>query len=286
MRGLTVHASGPLALVQDLGRPGRAGIGVGHSGAADRTSLRQVNRAVGNDEGAAAIEITFGGLVVEVGDEAVCCCVGGAPGEVTVDGRGVGSHTVVVVSPGSRISVAPPRQGLRSYLAVSGGVEVPEVLGSRSHDVMAGLGPAPLAPGDVLAIGTPGRDLPGVDHLPWPRLDEPVVLRAVRGPRDDWVADADVLTSTRWRATDRSNRVGMRLEGAAFRGVREEQLPSEGTWRGAVQVPPSGEPVLFLADHPVTGGYPVVAVVVDGDVDRAAQVRPGQEVSFRWVAAP
>lgn len=286
MRAMTVVATGPLALVEDLGRPGRAGIGVARSGAADRASLRLANRAVGNDEGAAGLEVTLGGLSLEVGDEGLCLCVTGAPVDVTVDGRGAGSHTVLQVAPGARVVLGTPRAGLRSYVAVRGGIDVPLVLGARSRDVMAGLGPEPLTEGDVLPVGTPSADLPGVDHLPWPDLAEPAVLRAVRGPRDDWVEDADVLVSTTWRATDRSNRVGARLEGGTLRHARDRQLPSEGAWRGAVQVPPSGEPVLFLADHPVTGGYPVVAVVVDADVDRAAQVRPGQEVRFRWVAAP
>jgi biotin-dependent carboxylase-like uncharacterized protein len=286
MRGLTVTATGPLALVEDLGRPGRAGIGVARSGAADRASLRLANRAVGNHEGAAALEVTLGGLAFEVGDEGLCLCVTGAPVDVTVDGRGAGSHTVLQVAPGARVALATPRAGLRSYVAVRGGIDVPEVLGARSRDVMAGLGPEPLAQGDVLAVGRPTGEPPGVDHLPWPALDEPVVLRAVRGPRDGWVEDADLLVSTPWQATDRSNRVGTRLAGASLQHARDEQLPSEGAWRGAVQVPPSGEPVLFLADHPVTGGYPVVAVVVDEDVDRAAQVRPGQDVRFRWVGAP
>ncbi|MFD1948456.1 biotin-dependent carboxyltransferase family protein [Nocardioides aestuarii] len=286
MRALTVRATGPLALVEDLGRPGRAGIGVARSGAADRASLRLGNRAVGNDEGAAAIEVTFGGLALEVGDEGLCLCVTGAPVDVTVDGRGAGSHAVLQVAAGSRVALGTPRAGLRSYVAVRGGIDVPEVLGARSRDVMAGLGPEPLAEGDALPVGAPVGDLPGVDHLPWPDLDEPVVLRAVRGPRADWVEDVDLLTSTAWQATDRSNRVGTRLAGSSLRHSRDDQLPSEGAWRGAVQVPPSGEPVLFLADHPVTGGYPVVAVVVDEDVDRAAQVRPGQEVRFRWVGAP
>lgn len=279
-------AAGPLALVEDLGRPGSAGIGVGRSGAADRGSLRLANRAVGNPEGAAAIEVTLGGLELEVGDRGLSLCVTGAPVDVTVDGRGAGSHTVLQVAAGARVALGTPASGLRSYVALRGGVDLPEVLGSRSRDVMSGLGPEPLAEGDVLPVGEPAGDLPGVDHLPWPDLDEPVVLRAVRGPRDGWVEDADALVRRSWRATERSNRVGTRLAGEPLRHASDEQLPSEGTWRGAVQVPPSGEPVLFLADHPVTGGYPVVAVVVDEDVDRAAQVRPGQEIRFRWVGAP
>ncbi|GGL34470.1 biotin-dependent carboxyltransferase family protein [Phycicoccus endophyticus] len=283
---LTVRATGPLALVEDLGRPGLAGIGVGRSGAADRASLRLANRVLGNEEGAAAVEVTAGGLVVEVGGEELTFCVTGARCPVTVDGRDVGTHDPVRVAVGSRVRLAAPTHGLRSYLAVRGGLDVPAVLGARSHDVLAHLGPAPLREGDVLPVRAVERPLPGVDHVPWPRWDPDVVLRAVRGPRADWARDVDVLTTTVWTASDRSNRVGMRLAGGRVEHAREEQLPSEGIWRGAVQVPPSGEPVLFLADHPVTGGYPVVAVVVGEDVDRAAQVGPGERLTFRWVEAP
>ena len=161
---------------------------------------------------------------------------------------------------------------------------MPPVLGSRSHDVMAGLGPAPLRAGNVLPVGAAGPEYPVVDALPPPSYDGEVVLRAVKGPRDGWVKEPELLVGTTWTASERSNRVGMRLLGAELEPVdADRQLPSEGAYRGAVQVPPSGEPVLFLADHPVTGGYPVVAVVVDADVDRAAQVRPGQSLRFRWV---
>ncbi len=285
-RSLRVHATGTLSLVQDLGRRGLSGVGVGRSGAADRGALRQANRALVNDERAAAVEVTLGGLEVEVGDEGLWLCVTGAPCPVGVDGRDVGSHAVFFATPGARVVLGPPTSGLRSYLAVRGGVEPDEVLGSRASDVLSGLGPAPLTAGVVLPVGTPGSRFPVVDVVTVPDLGPEAVLRVVRGPRDRWVRDADALVTTTWAVTDRSNRVGMRLGGPPLAPAGEEQLPSEGAWRGAVQVPPSGEPVLFLADHPVTGGYPVVAVVLDADVDRAAQLRPGEAVRFSWVEAP
>jgi biotin-dependent carboxylase-like uncharacterized protein len=285
-RALRVHATGPLALVQDLGRHGLSGVGVGRSGAADRGALRQLNRALANPDDAAAVEVTFGGLEVEVLDEGLWCCVTGAPCAVRVDGREVGSHAVFYAEPGARLVLDRPAAGLRSYLGVRGGVAADEVLGSRASDVLSGLGPAPLAAGDVLPVGTPGKRFPEVDSVTAPDLVGEVVLRAVRGPRDGWVEDVDALVASTWSVTERSNRVGMRLGGQTLHPARDQQLPSEGAWRGAVQVPPSGEPVLFLADHPVTGGYPVVAVVVDADVDRAAQLRPGDPVRFRWVEAP
>lgn len=295
MRSLTVRATGPLALVEDLGRPGRSEIGVGRSGAADRGALRLGNRLLGNPEDAAGVEVTGGGLEVEVGDEPLWACVTGAPCPVRVDDEPVGSHAVLRLAAGARLGLGPPSAGVRSYLVVRGGVAVAAVLGSRSRDVLAELGPAPLAPGDVLPVGTPSGALPDVDAVPPPRRDDwherPVVLRAVRGPRDDWVVDSGALVAPTWEVSERSDRVGARLRavgpdpsGLAPAGT--QQLPSEGVWRGGVQVPPGGEPVLFLADHPVTGGYPVIAVVVDADVDRAAQLRAGQRMQFRWVVAP
>ena len=284
---LRVLRPGPLCLVEDLGRSGVSGIGVGRSGAADRAALRLANRALANPEDAAALEVTLGGLEVEVVAGPVWLCVTGAPAPVSIDGREVGPFTVVAAAAGSVVRLGMPPTGLRSYVAVRGGVDVPAVLGSRSHDVMAGLGPAPLVAGVELGIGVPPRRQPHVDHLPPAPSTEEVLLGVVRGPRDAWVADADALVATSWTASERSNRVGMRLSGGRIEHVdADRQLPSEGVYRGGIQVPPSGEPVLFLADHPVTGGYPVIAVVVDADVDRAAQVRPGQCVRFSWVVAP
>ncbi|QNN51991.1 biotin-dependent carboxyltransferase family protein [Nocardioides mesophilus] len=283
---LRVRRTGPLALVEDLGRHGLSAIGVGRSGAADRAALCQANRALANPEGAAAVEVTLGGLEVQVVGGPVWLCVTGAPTPVHVDDREVGPYAVVPAGDGAVVRLGTPPRGLRSYLAVRGGLDVPDVLGSRSHDVMAGLGPAPLAEGDLLRVGPAPATYPSVDHLPPLVLDDEVVLDVVRGPRDAWVRDVEQLVALRWRASERSNRIGMRLSGGAIAHLdADRQLPSEGACRGAVQVPPSGEPVLFLADHPVTAGYPVVAVVVDAHVDRAAQVRPGQAVSFRWVRA-
>ena len=283
---LRVHATGPLALVEDLGRVGASAIGVGRSGAADRAALRRANRALANPEGAAGLEVTFGGLEVEVVGGHAWFCVTGAPTPVSVDGRDVGPYGVLSVRPGQRLRLGVPPHGLRTYVAVRGGIDVPAVLGSRSRDVLAEIGPAPLQEGDELPVGPAPESFPDVDVLPPPRFSDEVVLTVVRGPRDEWVQDVETLVQADWTASEQSNRIGMRLAGAALEHrERGRQLRSEGACRGAIQVPPGGEPVLFLADHPVTGGYPVVAVVVDTDVDRAAQVRPGQSLRFRWSPA-
>lgn len=191
---------------------------------------------------------------------------------------------MVRVAAGSELSLGTPAAGLRTYLAVRGGIDVTAVLGSRSTDTLSGIGPPPLGAGMVLPVGPAPAAYPTVEHAPVaaPTNDE-VLLHAMLGPRADWVRNAEQLATTAWTASGRSDRVGMRLEGVALERAREDELPSEGLVRGAVQVPPSGAPVLFLADHPVTGGYPVVAVVLDADVDRAAQVRPGHRVRFALV---
>src|SRR5918995_4130791 len=283
MTALVVRRVG-LALVQDLGRPGQAAIGVGRSGAADRSSYALANRLVGNSPGAAALEVTLGGLEVEAADGTAWIAVTGAPTPLLLDSRPEPTGAVLALSPGGRLELGLPAGGLRSYVAVRGGVDAPPILGSRSHDTLAALGPAPLGVGDSLLVGDDIADEIRVDAVPAQRYDARPVLRVVRGPRDDWVREPAVLVSTTWAVAPDSDRVGIRLTGGRLDLVDPgRQLPSEGATRGAIQVPPEGEPVVLGPDHPVTGGYPVVGVVVDGDTDRLAQLRPGESVRFAWV---
>ncbi|KRF34120.1 biotin-dependent carboxyltransferase family protein [Nocardioides sp. Soil805] len=285
---LEVVTPGVLTTVQDLGRPGLGALGVGHSGAADAPALRLANRLLGNPESAAALEVTFGGLEV-VAHGNVTVTLTGAPCPVSVDGREAGAHGVVWVPDGATLRLGPPRAGLRSYLGVRGGIAVPAQLESRSADTLAALGPDPLAAGDRVPVGTAVSALPGVDLAPVACPEEgDVTLRVVDGPRADWFTEAarEALVSGPYEVTAESNRVGMRLSGPVLERAQDRELPSEGMVCGALQVPPSGQPTLFLADHPVTGGYPVVAVVVPADLPRAAQVRPGQHITFTRRGAP
>ena len=282
-RALEIRSTGPLATVQDLGRPGLASLGVGQSGAADPASLRLANRLVGNPEAHAALEVTLGGLEVR-GVGGLYVALTGAPCPMTVDGRQVAPYAPVWVPDGATLRLGAPASGLRSYLAVRGGVDVPPVLGSRSTDVLAGLGPATLTEGARLPVGQPPpAAMPAVDlaPVPPPAAGE-LRLRVVPGPRADWFTAAAhaALLAGPYVVTAESDRVGMRIEGPALERTRDDELPSEGMVRGALQVPPSGQPTLFLADHPVTGGYPVIAVVVAADVGLAAQARPGQHLRF------
>jgi biotin-dependent carboxylase-like uncharacterized protein len=281
---IEVLRPGPLTTVQDLGRPGLAALGVGTSGAADRRSAALANRLVGNPEGAACLESTFGGLALRFGHRARVA-VTGAPCPITRDGRGEAMNAPFTVGPGTEVGLGSPSSGLRTYVAVRGGIGVPATLGSRATDVLSGLGPAALSSGDLLPFG--GEvcgPLPALDVAPV--ADPPRIALSVRvlpGPREDWfIPDAlRTLGSARYTVTAQSNRVGLRLDGPALSRARQEELPSEGMVAGALQVPPSGLPVLFLADHPVTGGYPVIAVVVSEDLPVVAQACPGQIISFR-----
>ncbi|MEU3017371.1 biotin-dependent carboxyltransferase family protein [Nocardiopsis sp. NPDC007018] len=279
---LEVLATGPMTTVQDTGRFGHASLGVGRSGAADADSYALGNRLLANPGGAAALEVTLGGLRVRARG-AVTVTLTGAEAPVRVNGRGAAFNEVLHLPDGAELSLGVPARGLRSYLAVRGGVAVPPVLGSRSTDVLAGLGPDVPAVGDLLPVGPAPTALPCVDHAPVAAVGgDTVDLRVVLGPRDDWFTEHALTTlfSGEYEVTSRSDRVGARLSGPVLERSREGELPSEGMVPGSLQVPPGGEPVLFLADHPVTGGYPVIAVVRSTDLPRAAQARPGTRVRF------
>ena len=285
---LLVEEAGPLTTVQDLGRPGLASLGVPESGALDPRALKLANRLVGNPEDAAGLEVTFGGLSLKA-RHPVVLAVTGAPVPVTVDGSAAGLGCAVPVPAGSRIKLGSPRYGVRSYLALRGGVRSDLVLGSASTDLLAGIG-APLSDGDDLDVGAaPDTEVPVVDGVP---LSTPtggdLVLRVVLGPRDDWFTDEalDLLLGSEWTVESRSNRIGVRLTGPILQQRRKRELPSEGTIAGSLQVPHSGQPTLFLADHPITGGYPVIAVVHTSDLPQLAQARPDQLVRFRQISPP
>ena len=276
---IIIEATGPLTTVQDLGRTGLAHLGVSPSGAADRAAHRLANRLVGNAESEATLEVTLGGLTIRA-DQMLWVAVTGAPTSLLVNNQPSASHTLLALPPGDRLAVQPPAYGVRNYVAVRGGIMVPPVLGSRSTDLLSGLGPSPLHAGQKLTVGRAGPPLPGVDLAPpsQPRK----TLRITAGPRRDWFTEQawEDLIHRRWTVSAQGNRVGVRLTGPALTRRITAELPSEGLIRGAVQVPASGEPLIFLADHPVTGGYPVIAVLTERDADHAAQLRPGERIGF------
>lgn len=280
-RALVVVRAGALTTVQDRGRPGYAHLGVPRSGALDGPAAALVNRLVGNSPDAAVLETTLNGCAVRP-RSTVVVAVGGAPCPVAVGGRPAAWGAPVVVVAGELLEVGTALSGVRSYVAVSGGIAVEPVLGSRATDLLSGLGPAPLADGTVLPLGAPAGPHARVDVGPQPSPPAELVLRVTLGPRADWfTADAvRAFASRAYRVSSASNRIGLRTEGPALERARPGELPSEGMVLGAVQVPPDGRPVVFLADHPTTGGYPVIAVVRAADLPATAQAVPGTPVRF------
>ncbi|MCX5141957.1 MULTISPECIES: biotin-dependent carboxyltransferase family protein [unclassified Streptomyces] len=279
---LEVVRAGVLTTVQDEGRFGHAHLGVGRAGALDAPSARLANRLAGNPVTAALLETTATGCAVRP-DRAVRVVVGGAPCRVTVDGRPVAWGAAVRVPAGAVLDAGPAAYGLRGYLAFAGGLRPRPVLGSRSADLLSGLGPAPLRDGDVLPLGAPpsGRVHSG-EAVPWPGVPDTLVLPVRPGPRHTWFTPAALrtFTSAAYRVSPQSNRIGLRTEGPSLERARTGELPSEGMVLGAVQVPPDGRPVVFLNDHPTTGGYPVVGVVPESALAAAAQAVAGTVVRF------
>jgi biotin-dependent carboxylase-like uncharacterized protein len=279
---IEVLRTGPLALVMDAGRPGLSAVGVSPSGAFDRAAFGRGAALVGNDpERHAGIEITLGGFCFRahagwrIAFTGVAC-------PLAVDGHPAAWDTALDLAPGQVVTLGIPDAGLRSYLSVAEGVDVEPVLGSRSTDVLSGLGPPVLKPGDLLGVGVAGR--PGRSAVSSPPVCVPGqdVLELLPGPQSGWLADPAALVAV-WTVSPSSNRVGVRFDGPAITR-RGGEIPSQPLVRGALQLPPSGRPVAFGPDHPTTGGYPVVAVLTEASCDRLAQLRPGQSCAMRWLA--
>lgn len=281
---LGVLRVGPLATIQDLGRPGWMHIGVSPSGAADRESHRLANALLGNDAGAATIEVLLGGLELE-GLAPTWVAVTGADCSAEVDDRSVDWAAPVPLRRGQRLRLGWAAAGLRAYVAVSGGVEAERVLGSRSRDTLSGIGPDPLRAGTVIPVG-PAFARPTAEFAPVARHAGAELCLVVQpGPRADWCGGD--LADLSWTISPDVDRVGVRLLGNPLPRHPSRagcELPSEPLVRGAVQLPPSGLPMVFMADHPVTGGYPVISVLDDTSCDLLAQGRPGQSVTFRTTA--
>jgi biotin-dependent carboxylase-like uncharacterized protein len=284
MTSVEVISPGPLTTIQDLGRPGWAHIGVPRSGAADRESLMLANRLVGNNEGAAALETTLSGPRLRFDAETMVALTG-APVDASADDRPLPMNAPVRAGAGEVLKLGTARTGLRTYVAFAGGIDAPLTLGSAATDTLTGLGPEPLKRGDILRMrgGHASASVASAAPAASTRLPGKLVLHVVPGPRDDWFTPAALarLTGEPFTVTPASNRIGLRLEGPSLDRARHGELLSEGMVPGAIQVPPGGQPILLLADHPTTGGYPIVAVVIDDDLHLAAQLRPGQQFSFK-----
>ena len=290
---IEILSAGLPVLFQDLGRFGKTSLGISASGAADRGSLKLANRSVGNAANTAALEIAPAGLSFRMHGHSVIALTG-APSPATITTQTGTSMTLTISCPvalddGDVVKLQPPMSGMRTYLAIRGGFAVPTILDSWSTDTLAQIGPSALKPGDMVGINAP---LPGsivqpedLDPQPLPKAGDTVILDVTMGPRTDWFTDAGVaqFLSQDWLVTPKSSRVGIRLEGLPLERRNSDELPSEATLHGAIQVPASGQPVLFLADHPLTGGYPVIANVADHHLDLAGQIPVGARIRFNPV---
>lgn len=288
---LEILTTGIQTLFQDLGRSGQASLGISAAGALDKTALRSANRIVGNPSDNACLEIVQGGLSF-ISHGNVIIAVTGADCPITVQttsGRKfrVGGYQPVDLSDGDKVTLGTPKAGVRSYLAVRGGFAQQPILSSLSYDTLAHIGPSPIAIGDTLDILTLTQgSAVSMDESPafnMPTSDDIVTLDIVLGPRTDWfTAEAlSLLQNQLWQVTLQSNRVGIRLHGdTPLSRLNHKELPSEGTTTGAIQVPASGQPVLFLADHPLTGGYPVIGSVASYHLDLAGQIPVNARIRF------
>jgi len=291
---IDVVSVGLPVLLQDLGRVGLASQGISRSGAADRGSLKAANRLVGNEPGAAALEVTLGNFTFRMQGKGVMALTG-APAPLSIvaasgEKFAAARNKAIALDDGDTVTLGAPATGMRSYLAFRGGLDVEAVLGSAATDTLAQIGPASVSAGATMALRQPARGtLVSTEELPdpaFPKAGEEVVLDVFMGPRTDWFTDRAVgsFLSQVWLVTGQSSRVGIRLEGEPLERATEDELPSEATVDGAIQVPASGQPVLFLADHPLTGGYPVIANVAGHHLDLAGQIPPGVRIRFNPVS--
>lgn len=293
---LEILSPGLHSVLQDLGRIGQTGQGVSRSGALDQGALRAANRAVGNRSDMACVETVLGGLSFVCQGNCVIAITGAQTPVTITSASGLQwparTYQPIDLALGDKVTLGAPTAGLRSYLAIRGGFEVAPVLGSLSTDTLAQVGPPALATGDTLGFtaqtGGISVSLNEAPAFAPPAAADIVTLDVLMGPRSDWFTKDAIerLSSQLWRVTPQSNRVGIRLDGETpLERSNHQELPSEGTAVGAIQVPASGQPVLFLADHPLTGGYPVIAVVAGYHLDLAGQIPINARIRFNPVAA-
>ncbi len=295
MEALEVVRPGLLATVQDLGRFGYQKFGVPTSGAVDQAAFRAANLLVDNEEGAAALEATGEGPVLRACADLAVAIVG-ADMEPLVDGRPVESDAAIDIRIGQLLELRRARRGLRAYLAVAGGIDVPPMLGSRSTCLPAAFGGyhgRPLRRGDLLAVGSAGTRRLAVAgrSLPpgwWSGVGDVLTLRVILGPQDDQFTGEGIralLTGT-YRVMPEMDRMGVRLQGPPIAHRAGADIISDSTPLGAVQVPADGQPIILLADRQTTGGYTKIAVVIREDTYRLAQATPGQAIRFRRISMP
>ena len=286
---IQVQEPGLFTTVQDLGREGFGPFGVSASGAADAVSLRIGNRLVGNAEGAAGLEMTLLGGAFLFPQGAVAALAGSDFG-ASLDGKPLEMWTAFEARPGQTLRLGPTRSGARCYLCVRGGIEVKLFLGSASTHILSGLGGhegRALRKGDVLNIGAASVSARGrsLTAQALKNLSPRKVLRVTPGPQSDWFPEPaqQIFYASTYRVAEESNRMGLRLEGAAIPALASGEMISEGVALGAVQVPEGGLPIILFVEQQTTGGYPKIANVISADFHSLGQLRPRDEIRFERV---
>lgn len=279
---LKIIRAGIYTTVQDAGRTGFRRLGIGQAGALDLPALRLANLLAGNGVDAAGLEITLGQFAVEF-TRAGWIALTGADCDAELGGRKIWTGWRYAVESGQQLRLHIPRHGMRSYLAVSGGIAVPEVLGSRSTDLQAGFGGHGgrlLRDGDLLPAGASlriaGRQV-GIRQMPFGNR-----IRALKGPEyREFTAEArEAFWRTPWQLSPQSNRMGYRLQGRMLERSTRREMLSHGLLPGVVQVPHNGQPIVLMADAQTTGGYPRIACVIEADLYHLAQIRLGEPIHF------
>jgi antagonist of KipI len=274
---IRVLSPGLFTTVQDLGRHGYAHLGVSPAGAADPVALRIGNRLVGNEDGAAAFEFTLQGGRYEFEQDAIVALTG-----ADFERAGIPMWRATGVTAGSTIEIGPARTGARGYLCVRGGLDVPLVMHSASTHVLSGIG-GPLKRGDSVAVGYAVAGAPLTHTEPWPYRKRLRITAGAQAGEFD-ARQAITLASETYQVSDDSNRMGLRLKGAPLAPPHSGQMLSEGVPLGAIQIPPSGRPIILFVDAQTTGGYPVIASVISADLASVGQLRPRDSIAFEFVS--
>jgi len=279
---IEVLRAGPLTTVQDLGRDSWRDRGISRCGAMDDIALSWGNLLLGNDAGAAGLEFTLGPATLRF-DADCCIAITGTDADATIDGRPLRPWWRQRVRAGQTLKLAAPRERMRSYLCISGGIAVPSALGSLSTDLKAGfggLGGRALRDGDVLPLAVPERLPPRSIGIRPPDWD--ATVRVLPGPEhEDFSAAArEAFFTADWQLTPQSNRMGYRFAGPELKRERGGELASHGVLPGVIQVPPAGQPIVLMADAQTTGGYPKIAVVIRADLWKLGQLRLGGALRF------
>jgi antagonist of KipI len=289
MKAIQVVAPGLFTTVQDLGREGFGPVGVSASGAADAVSIRIGNRLVGNAEGAAGLEMTLLGGTFLFPEGAVVALTGSDFG-ATLEDVPVELWSSFEARPGQTLRMGPTRAGARCYMCVQGGIAVKDFLGSASTHILSGLGGhegRALRKGDVLRIGAANGSFRKrtVAAKGLEKLAARKVLRVTAGPQSDWFPEGAqrIFYGSTYRVAEESNRMGVRLEGAAIPVPFGGEMISEGVSLGAVQITAGGLPIILFVEQQTTGGYPKIANVISADLHSLGQLRPRDEVRFERV---